>query len=93
MQLAVSVAVVLMALFAVTASAEVEPTEPSLSQRFENFQRNVQTFIDNAGERTKTAFQEFHNSEPISKARNWLSERFQQVKDKVKATFSSDGSA
>ncbi|XP_033014265.1 apolipoprotein C-I-like [Lacerta agilis] len=92
MQLAVSVAVVLMALFVVTASTEVGPTEPTLSQKFENFQRNVQTFIGNAGEKTKTVLQDIHNSEPITKARNWLSERFQQVKDKVKATFSSEGS-
>ncbi|XP_034976624.1 apolipoprotein C-I [Zootoca vivipara] len=92
MQLAVSIAVVLVALFVVTDSTEIGPTEPSLSQRFENFQSNVKTFIDNAGEKTKTALQDLHNSETLTKARNWLSERFQQVKEKVKATFSSEGS-
>ncbi|XP_072836122.2 apolipoprotein C-I isoform X1 [Pogona vitticeps] len=95
MQLAFSVAVVLVALSVVADSAEdpVTSTEPTLAQKFEKFQHGLQTFAERVGEKTKAAFLDLHHSEIGNKTRNWFTENFQKLKEKFKATFSSnDGS-
>ncbi|KAL8219747.1 UNVERIFIED_CONTAM: hypothetical protein K2H54_032717 [Gekko kuhli] len=91
MQLAVSIAVVLVALSVVTDSASVSVVEePTLSQKFERFQGEVQTFFDGIGEKAKGAFRDLHNSEISTKARNWFTENFQKLKEKFKKTFSPE---
>ncbi|XP_061453584.1 apolipoprotein C-I [Rhineura floridana] len=94
MQISLSAAVIFVALSVVTAAAEVPVpmTEPTLSQKFEEFQHEVQSFVDNIGEKTKEAFRDLHHSELSTKTRNWFTENFQKLKDKFKATFSNEGS-
>ncbi|XP_054855275.1 apolipoprotein C-I [Eublepharis macularius] len=87
MQLAVSIAVILMALSVVTESTEVSPTEPTLSQKFERFQNEFRTFVDNVKEKTQGAFHDLHNSEFSNKTRNWFSEKFRKLREKIHTTF------
>ncbi|XP_060114173.1 apolipoprotein C-I [Heteronotia binoei] len=87
MQLAISIAVVLVALSVVTESAEVSVTEPTLSKKFERFQEDVKTFFDNFGEKAKGALNDLHNSKISNKTRNWFSENFQKLREKFRTTF------
>ncbi|XP_077192755.1 apolipoprotein C-I isoform X2 [Paroedura picta] len=91
MQLAVSIAVLLVALSAVTDSAEVSVTEPTLSQKFERFQEDVQTFFDDVGEKAKGALHDLHNSEISNKTRNWFAEKFRKLKERFQTTFTPGG--
>ncbi|XP_026571265.1 apolipoprotein C-I [Pseudonaja textilis] len=93
MKLVLAVAVLLITLSAVVAdSNEDGGKEPTLAEKFEKFQKEVQTFVDNLGEKTKVALREFHNSEFSNKTRNWLSESFQKLKKKIESITSQDGS-
>ncbi|XP_032083066.1 apolipoprotein C-I-like [Thamnophis elegans] len=93
MKLVLAVAVLLISLSAVvTDSNEDGGKEPTLAQKFEKYQKEVQTFVDNLGEKTKAAFREFHNSEFSNKTRNWVSETLQKVKKKLETLTSQDGS-
>ncbi|KAH0631650.1 hypothetical protein JD844_006086 [Phrynosoma platyrhinos] len=93
MQIITSVAVVLVALSVMADSAEVQTvTEPTLTQKFERFQHEVQAFADRVGEKTKAAFQDLHHSEISNKTRNWFSETFQKLKEKFRAPFSREES-
>ncbi|XP_007421571.1 apolipoprotein C-I [Python bivittatus] len=93
MRLVVSVAVVLIALSAAVAdTAEDVEKELTMAQKFEKFQQDVQTFVDNVGEKTKSAFLELHNSEFSNKTRNWLSETFRKLKKNFEPITSSEGS-
>ncbi|XP_042296564.1 apolipoprotein C-I [Sceloporus undulatus] len=90
MQIVVSVAVVLAALTVVADSEVQTVTEPTLSQKFERFQHDVQTFVDRFGEKTKAAFQGLHQSEISNKTRSWFSETFQKLKEKFRTPFSRE---
>ncbi|KAM3830324.1 apolipoprotein C-I isoform 2-T2 [Vipera latastei] len=93
MKLVLAVAVLLITLSAVvTDSNEDGGREATMAQKFEKFQKEVQTFVDNLGEKTKAAFLEFHNSEFSNKTRNWLSETFQKLKKKFEPVNSQEGS-
>ncbi|XP_062996146.1 apolipoprotein C-I [Elgaria multicarinata webbii] len=85
MQLAVSIAVVLVALSVVTGTQDVTVTEPTLSQKFEKVQQDFQNFANRIGERTKTAFNDLHHSEFSNRTRNWFAENFQKMKEKFRA--------
>ncbi|XP_066495176.1 apolipoprotein C-I [Tiliqua scincoides] len=92
MQVAVSAAVVLLALsVAATDPAETE-TESPLSQKFEQFQQDVQTFVSRVEEKAKTAYHDFQNSEFRNRTSNWFSDTFQKLKAKWKEVFSNQGS-
>ncbi|XP_063168275.1 apolipoprotein C-I [Candoia aspera] len=93
MKLGVSIAVVLMALsVAVADSTENGGKEPTMAQKFEKFQQDIQTFVDNLGEKTRAAFRDLHNTEFSNKTRDWLSKTFQKLKDEFEAITSSEGS-
>ncbi|XP_015675764.1 apolipoprotein C-I [Protobothrops mucrosquamatus] len=93
MKLVLAVAVLLITLSAVvTDSNEDGGKEPTLAQKFEKFQKEVQTFVDNLGEKAKTALHEFQNSEFSNKTRNWLSETFHKLKKKFEPITSQGGS-
>nr|XP_056701937.1 apolipoprotein C-I-like [Euleptes europaea] len=89
MQLAVSIAVILVALSVVTDSAEVSVSEPSVSQKFERFQEELQTFVDDVGQKARVALHDLHNSELVNKTRNWFSENFRKMKEKFRTAFST----
>ncbi|XP_058051687.1 apolipoprotein C-I [Ahaetulla prasina] len=93
MKLVLAVAVLLMTLSAVvTDSNEDGGKEPTMAQKFEKYQKEIQTFVDNLGEKTKAALLEFHNSEFSNKTRKWLSETFQKLKKKFEPMPAQDGS-
>ncbi|KAG8143521.1 hypothetical protein E2320_000737 [Naja naja] len=78
--------------FVCSDSNEDGGNEPTIAQKFEKFQREVQTFVDNLGEKTKAALREFHNSEFSNKTRSWLSETFQKLKKRFEPISSQDES-
>ncbi|XP_060639681.2 apolipoprotein C-I-like [Anolis sagrei] len=88
MQIVLSVAVVLVALSVVAGTDEIPvANEPSLTQKLEKFQQEVQTFVDRVGEETKEAFRDIHHSEFSNKTRNWFSENFRKLKEKFRTLF------
>ncbi|XP_006038594.1 apolipoprotein C-I isoform X2 [Alligator sinensis] len=87
MRPAVSIALALVALLVLADSAQSEPGEPTLMQKLEQFKENVKDFADTIGEKTKAALQELRDSEFSTKTRNWFSEHFKKVKEKLKDTF------
>ncbi|XP_070620139.1 apolipoprotein C-I [Erythrolamprus reginae] len=93
MKLVLAVAVLLVTLSAVvTDSNDGGRKEPTVAEKFEKFQKEVQTFVDNIGEKAKAAYHEFHNSEFSNKTRNWLSETINKLKKKFEPITSQDGS-
>ncbi|CAM4698874.1 apolipoprotein C-I [Caretta caretta] len=92
MRPAVSISLILVALTVLADSAQAQPTELTLSEKFENFQNRLQAFADSIADRTKAAFQELHHSELSEKTRNWFSEQFQKMKEKFNEKFSRDRS-
>ncbi|KAM9114744.1 apolipoprotein C-I [Pangshura tecta] len=90
MRPAVSIALILVALTVLADSAQDEPTEPTLTQKFEKFQNKLQAFAESIADKTKAAFQELHHREFSEKARNWFSEQFQNLKEKFNEKFSRD---
>ncbi|XP_048358195.1 apolipoprotein C-I-like [Sphaerodactylus townsendi] len=89
MQLVLPIAVILVALSVVTDSAEIPVPERSVSQKFEKFQEEFQTFMDDVGEKARGAFRDLHNSELVNKTRNWFTENFRKMKEKFRTTFSN----
>ncbi|XP_044291101.1 apolipoprotein C-I-like [Varanus komodoensis] len=88
MQAVVSIAVVLVALSVVAASDEPTTMKPTLSQKFEKFQQEVQGFFDRVGEKVKAAFHDLHHSKFSNQTRSWFAENLQTLKDKF-ATISN----
>ncbi|XP_067411428.1 apolipoprotein C-I [Emydura macquarii macquarii] len=90
MRPAVPLALILLALAVLADSATAEVTEPTLSQKFESFQHKLQAFADGIAEKTKAAFHDLHHSEFSEKTRNWFSEQFQKLKEKLNEKISRE---
>ncbi|XP_051577018.1 apolipoprotein C-I-like [Myxocyprinus asiaticus] len=80
-------AAVLMLVFAAHTEAQVEPT---LEQHFANFHTQVKEIAGDLTEKTKNAFAQFEQSEFAVKTKNWFTEQFDKIKQKLGETFSSD---
>nr|XP_048681240.1 apolipoprotein C-I-like [Caretta caretta] len=92
MRPAVSITLILVALTVLADSALAQPTEPTLSEKFEKFQNRLQAFADSIADKTKAAFQELRHSKFSEKTRHWFSEQFQKIKEKFNEKFSRDKS-
>lgn len=46
-----------------TDAQEAEVAEPTIEQRFADFQQQMQTLTDDLGEKTKAALEKFHTSD------------------------------
>ncbi|KAI2655265.1 Apolipoprotein C-I [Labeo rohita] len=77
-------AAVLMLVLAVHTEAQEEPT---LEQQFAKFQTQVKEIADDLTEKTKTTFEQIENSEFAIKTKNWFTEQFEKVKQKLSETF------
>ncbi|XP_062321669.1 apolipoprotein C-I [Osmerus eperlanus] len=86
MKLAIAIAV-LMLVFAAHAEAE---EEQSIEQRFATFQTQVKELTDGLAEKTKTTLEQIQQSEFATKTRDWFTEQFEKVKQKVEETFPKD---
>ncbi|XP_074836728.1 apolipoprotein C-I-like [Carettochelys insculpta] len=93
MQPALPIALVLLALAALADPAQADVMEPTLTQKFENFQTRLQDFADSIANRTKAAFQELQDGDFAETARNWFSDKFVELKEKFDEMFAKDGSA
>uniref|UniRef100_A0A671Q514 Apolipoprotein C-I-like n=1 Tax=Sinocyclocheilus anshuiensis TaxID=1608454 RepID=A0A671Q514_9TELE len=77
-------AAVLMLLLAVHTEAQEEPT---LEQQFAKFQTQVKEIADDLTENTKTTFEQLEKSEFAIKTKNWFTEQYKKVKQKMAETF------
>ncbi|XP_052473463.1 apolipoprotein C-I [Carassius gibelio] len=77
-------AAVLMLVLAVHTEAQDEPT---LEQQFAKFQTKVMELTEDLTQKTKTTFEELEKNELVIKTRNWLTEQFEAMKDKIAASI------
>ncbi|KAF4103240.1 hypothetical protein G5714_016123 [Onychostoma macrolepis] len=77
-------AAVLMLVLAVHTEAQDEPT---LEQQFAKFQTQVKDIADDLTEKTKTTFEQLDKSDFAIKTKNWFSEQYEKVKQKLSETF------
>ncbi|XP_018931191.1 apolipoprotein C-I [Cyprinus carpio] len=77
-------AAVLMLVLAVHTEAQEEPT---LEQHFTKFQTQVKAIADDLTEKTKSTFENLEKSEFVTKTKNWFTEQFEQIKQKMTETF------
>ncbi|KAK1151845.1 apolipoprotein C-I-like [Acipenser oxyrinchus oxyrinchus] len=86
MKLSLSVALVVLALAVLVESA---PQDPTLTERFNNFQTQVETLTQDLTEKTKAAMEELHNSEFSVNARNWFKDTFENLKKQMDEAFAN----
>ncbi|XP_043117982.1 apolipoprotein C-I [Puntigrus tetrazona] len=77
-------AAVLMLVLAVHTEAQEEST---LEQRFAKFQTQVKEIADDLTEKTKTTFENIEKSDFAVKTKNWFSEQYEKVKQKLTESF------
>ncbi|XP_052000501.1 apolipoprotein C-I [Xyrauchen texanus] len=80
-------AVVLMLVLAAHTEAQEEPT---LEQHFAKFHTQVKEIAGDMTEKTKNAFEQFEQSEFAVKTKNWFTEQFDKMKQKLGETFNSN---
>ncbi|CAH2319001.1 cGMP-inhibited 3, 5 -cyclic phosphodiesterase B [Pelobates cultripes] len=73
--------------FVIALSVMIEPTSadsdsPSIKDRFESIGASIWDAAVKVGEKTKSAFKGLSESEPITKAKGWISETVQKIKKK-----------
>ncbi|XP_041082040.1 apolipoprotein C-I-like [Polyodon spathula] len=86
MKLSVAVAVVVLALAVLVESA---PQDASLTERFGNFQKQVETLTRDLSEKTKATMEEVHNSEFSVNARKWFKDTFETLKKQMDEAFAN----
>uniref|UniRef100_UPI003AACC751 apolipoprotein C-I n=1 Tax=Centroberyx gerrardi TaxID=166262 RepID=UPI003AACC751 len=79
MKLYLAVAVLVLALAAHTEAQEPETVEEKLA----NFGNQMTEMGKNLAEKTKTAFEDLHNSEFATNTRDWFQRQFDIVKAKI----------
>ncbi|KAG7469238.1 hypothetical protein MATL_G00126750 [Megalops atlanticus] len=84
MKLPIALAVLFLVLAAHTEAQEVEPT---LEERFATFQTQMKEFAEDLTEKTKATFEQIHQSDFAVKTRNWFTEQFDKVKQRLDETF------
>ncbi|XP_052003353.1 apolipoprotein C-I-like [Xyrauchen texanus] len=83
MKLFLAAAVLMLVLAAHTEAQE----EPTLEQRFANFHTQVKDIAGDLTEKTKNAFEQFEQSEFAVKTKNWFTEQFEKMKQKLGEGF------
>ncbi|XP_014876012.1 apolipoprotein C-I [Poecilia latipinna] len=78
MRLYLAAAVLLLALVAYT-----EAQDDSLAEKFSNFGDQITEFGKNVAEKAKTHFDTIATSEFAENTRNWFSEKFRALQNKV----------
>ncbi|XP_065117063.1 apolipoprotein C-I [Paramisgurnus dabryanus] len=68
-------------------AAHTEAQEDTLEQRFANFQNQMKDMTEDLAQKTKETFAKVENHEYVVKTKNWLSEQFEKVKQKMSETF------
>ncbi|KAI1886301.1 hypothetical protein AGOR_G00212590 [Albula goreensis] len=84
MKLPIAVAVLFLVL---AANTEAQEAEPTIEERFATFGNQMKEFADDLSEKTKTAFEQIHQSDFAVKTRSWFSEQFEKMKDTLEKTF------
>ncbi|KAM4016506.1 apolipoprotein C-I [Anomaloglossus baeobatrachus] len=79
--LALSVVLIALAVLPEPSSAQTQDA-PSVKDRLKSIGETIKTAATNFGEKTKTAFEDLHNSEFATSTRNFFSEKFQNIKNK-----------
>ncbi|XP_012678577.1 apolipoprotein C-I [Clupea harengus] len=87
MKLSVAIAVLMLVLAAHSDAQEAEVAEPTIEQRFADFQQQMQTLTDDLGEKTKAALEKFHTSDIAVKTKSFFAEQFEKIKAKIDETF------
>ncbi|XP_051573888.1 apolipoprotein C-I-like [Myxocyprinus asiaticus] len=77
-------AAVLMLVLATHTEAQEEST---LEQQFANFHTQVKEIAGDLTEKTKNAFEQFEQSEFAVKTKNWFTEQFEKMKQKLSEGF------
>ncbi|XP_028837469.1 apolipoprotein C-I [Denticeps clupeoides] len=85
MKLPIAIAVLVLVL---AAHSEAQNAEPTLEERFQDFQNSMKTMTDDLTGKAKTAIEQIHSSDFAVKTRNWFTEQFDKMKKKVDETFS-----
>ncbi|KAM4600319.1 apolipoprotein C-I [Polymixia lowei] len=80
MKLYLAVAVLMLAFAALTDAEEVDTT---IQDRFTDFGTQISQGAQDIAEKTKQAFQDFHESEFVLNTKSWFERQF----DKVKASI------
>nr|AAT45249.1 unknown [Sparus aurata] len=78
MRLFLAVAVLMLAFIAYT-----EAQEETMEQKFTQFGERVTQVGQDLAEKAKTAFDSIHNSEAMTKTRDWFAEQLEALKAKV----------
>ncbi|KAM8735106.1 apolipoprotein C-I-like [Acanthopagrus schlegelii] len=78
MRLFLAVAVLMLAFIAYT-----EAQEETVEQKMAQFGERVTQMGQELAEKAKTAFESVHNSEAMTKTRDWFTEHFEAIKTKV----------
>uniref|UniRef100_A0A669BT51 Apolipoprotein C-I n=1 Tax=Oreochromis niloticus TaxID=8128 RepID=A0A669BT51_ORENI len=76
MRLYLAVAVLMLAFVAYTEAQD----DTSIQERFDRFGQKLTEIGQSLAEKTKTAFQDLHNSEFGTSTRNWFTDAFQKMK-------------
>ncbi|XP_063343318.1 apolipoprotein C-I [Pelmatolapia mariae] len=79
MRLYLAVAVLMLAFVAYTEAQD----DTSIQDRFDKFGQKLTEIGQSLAEKTKTAFHDIHNSEFGTSTRNWFTDAFQKIKDKI----------
>ncbi|XP_023688963.1 apolipoprotein C-I [Paramormyrops kingsleyae] len=82
MRLSIAIAVLVLA---VIANSEAE--EPTLEEQFAKFQNQMKDFADDVAVKTKSTLDQIHQSEFAAKTRNWFTEQFDKMKQKIDEAF------
>ncbi|XP_063798666.1 apolipoprotein C-I-like isoform X1 [Pseudophryne corroboree] len=83
MKLILAVSVVLVALSVMAEPSSAQSEESTIKTGLKSFVESVKQVATKVGEKTKAVFKELHESEPATKARNFFSDTFQKIKDKL----------
>ncbi|KAM8927303.1 apolipoprotein C-I [Pelodytes ibericus] len=83
--LAVSVIVIALSVLAEPTSAQ-SPSPPTFKDRVDNFGSSIGDMATKFGEKAKTVLKDIHNSEILTKTRNWFTDTYQNLKQKLKTS-------
>ncbi|XP_056618719.1 apolipoprotein C-I [Triplophysa dalaica] len=83
MKLYLAAAVLMLVLAAHTEAQE----EPTLEQRFAGFHSQIKEIADDLTQKTKNTFDQIEKSEFAVKTKNWFTEQFEKLKQKMSESF------
>ncbi|OCT73046.1 apolipoprotein C-I [Xenopus laevis] len=84
--LALSVILVTFCVLTECKPSEADAESKTIKDHLETAGTAIKDFGTKVGEKTKDFFKDLHNSEPMTKTRNWFSETFKKIKEKVSSS-------